>query len=182
MNVIATRARPTGHGPVRAPRRPRVSIRPIEASDAGDLSDFYAGLSEESRRRRFLGAVRGIGADQARAFAAVDHRASDGFIAVVNAAGPDDGRIVGHVCLVPDGEGVNEVAVAVADAFQGAGIGRRLMAAAVDSARRRHVSALTLSLFADNVVMRRLALGAGLPGRALPPSCGVAGLRLEVGP
>jgi acetyltransferase len=182
MNVIATRARATGDGPVRASRHPGVSIRPIEASDAGDLSDFYAALSDESRRRRFLGTLRGITHAQASAFAGVDHGVSDGFVAVVNEAGPDDGRIVGHVCLFPDGERENEVAVAVADAFQGRGIGRQLMTAAVDSARRRHVPALTLSLFADNAVMRRLALGAGLPCRALPPNCGVAGFRLEVGP
>jgi len=182
MNVIATRARPAGYGPVRAPRRSRVSVRPIEASDAGDLSAFYAGLSDESRRRRFLGTVRGISPDQAWAFAATDHRASDGFVAVAHEAGPNDGRIVGHLCLVPDGEGGNEVAVAVADVFQGRGIGRQLMAAAVESARRRHVPALTLSLFADNAVMRRLALGAGLPCRPLIPGSGVAGFRLEVGP
>ena len=163
MHAIATRARSTGKAPTGVRRRPLVSIRPIEASDADDLAAFYAGLSDESRRTRFFCSSRGITAGQARGFATVDHRSADGFVAVVGAAGPDDGRIVGHLCLEPTGDGTDEVAVAVADAFQGQGVGTRLMRAAVASAVDRGVSGLTASLLCGNAAMRRLLTTAGLP-------------------
>jgi acetyltransferase len=140
-----------------------VSIRPIEASDADDLATFYARLSDESRRTRFFCSSRGITAGQARLFASVDHRSADGFVAVMRAAGPDDGRIVGHLCLEPTGDGTDEVAVAVADAFQGQGVGTRLMRAAIASAADRGVVGLTASLLCGNAAMRRLLTAAGLP-------------------
>ncbi|MEO8247112.1 MAG: GNAT family N-acetyltransferase [Chloroflexota bacterium] len=163
MNATATRARSTARGHTGAQRRPAVSIRPIEASDADDLAAFYAALTDESRRTRFFCSSRGISMDQARAFAAVDHRTADGFVAVLRTAGRDDGRIVGHICLEPNGDRTDEVAVAVADAVQGQGIGTRLMRAAVTSAAVRGLSGVTASLLCGNVPMRRLLMAAGLP-------------------
>ena len=163
MNATATRARSIGRGHPDAPWRPVVSIRRIEASDADDLATFYAGLSDESRRTRFFCSSRGITLAQARAFASVDHRVADGFVAVLGTAGPDDGRIVGHVCLEPNGDGTDEVAVAVADALQGQRIGTRLLRAAVRSATDRGVTGLTASLLGGNAAMRRLLMAADLP-------------------
>lgn len=163
MNVTAIPARSTGRDPTRARRRAVVSIRRIEASDADELAAFYAGLSDESRRTRFFCSSRGITAGQARLFASVDHRSADGFVAVLRAAGPDDGRIVGHLCLEPNGDGTDEVAVAVADAFQGRRVGTRLMRAAIASAVDRGVAGLTASLLCGNAAMRRLLTSAGLP-------------------
>ena len=163
MHATITRAPSSGRALPRRASRPVVSIRQIEARDVDGLAAFYAGLSDESRRTRFFCSSRGITAGQARRFATVDHRSADGFVAVVRAAGPDDGRIVGHLCLEPNGDGTDEVGVAVADAFQGQRVGTRLMRAAVASARRRGVASLTASLLCGNVGMRRLLAGAGLP-------------------
>lgn len=137
------------------------TIRSIESSDADGLFDFYARLSAAARISRFLGASRGIDARAAAAFAAADHVHSDGFVAVLHERGPADGAVIGHACLVPTGDGGNEVAVAVADGFRGRGIGTALMDAAVRSARRRRVPRLTATLLATNQPMRRLMLAAG---------------------
>lgn len=163
MSTIATTERSHREGRLRVGAHRWVSIRPIEVSDAGDLSAFYASLGPASRHRRFLGATSGISDAQAARFSTVDHVTADGLVAILGEAGRDDGRIVGHVCLEPDPDGTSEVAVAVADELQGRGIGRELMRRAVDSARRRGVRALTASLFTDSIGMRRLLAGAGLP-------------------
>jgi len=132
------------------------SIRPIERTDAPGLSDFYAGLSPESRRRRFLGCGRRSGAELAGIFT---ERDGEGFVAILDERGPSDGAIVGHASLQPDGLGGAEVAFAVADALQGHGLGRRLMEAVVDQARETGLHRLTATLFADNTPMRRLLRG-----------------------
>jgi acetyltransferase len=157
-----------------------VSIRPIEATDAGDLSAFYAGLSPESRHRRFLGATFGITPEQAARFASVDHGTAVGMLAVLGEAGPDDGRIVGHVCVEPSPDGTGEVAIAVADELQGRGIGRELMRQAVIAAHHRRLRALTASLFSDNVGMRRLLSGSGLPIRPRGSQGGVSEVELDL--
>ena len=133
-----------------------VSIRPIERTDGPGLSDFYAGLSAESRRRRFLGSGCPDVVELARAFTARD---GEGFVAILAERGPNDGAIVGHATLQPDGRGAAEVAFAVADELQGMGIGHRLMEAVLAAARSAGLRRLSASMFADNAAMGRLLRG-----------------------
>jgi acetyltransferase len=137
----------------------RVSIRPIDRSDAGGLSDLYLSLTPESRRSRFLGSV-GDGPLHVRALRLAAER---GFVAVLDESGPQDGSLVGHIALLPAGKGTAEVAVVVADACQGKGIGTRLVHAAGEEARRLGLRHIVASTFADNVRMRRLLLHSGWP-------------------
>jgi acetyltransferase len=135
-----------------------ISIRPIERADGPGLSDFYAALSPESRRRRFLGSC----AELPAALASALLRDGDaGLVAVLSEPGPDDGLIIGHASLLPDGDGGAEVAFAVADGFQGHGIGRRLVTAALGRAGTLGLREVTAVLFADNTPMRRLLRHAG---------------------
>ena len=155
--------------------RRRVSIRPIEPSDAAALCGFYAELSPESRRRRFLGMSRGITPEQAQGFVA-----GQGVGAVLHEAGPADGAIVGHACMPLVEPGVAEVAFAVADRYQGRGIGRALLAAVITVARRLGVHRLVASMYGDNAAIHRLLLGTGRPYRWLPPEGGVDGLEIDL--
>ena len=134
-----------------------VSIRPIERTDAPGLSDFYDGLSPESRRRRFLGCARQSGDELARRFTEPE---DEGFVAILAERGPNDGAIVGHATLQPDGTGGAEVALAVTDDLQGRGIGHLLMDAVVTGARTAGLRRLNAILFADNAAMRRLLRGS----------------------
>lgn len=135
-----------------------VSIRPIERRDASALSDFYAHLSLESRRRRFLS----CGSRLDRAF--VDRlAAAPGIVAVLRERGPDDGAIVAHASVQPDGEGGAELAFAVADRFQGLGIGRRLVGLALRQAQAMGSRRATATLLAENAPMRHLLIDAGTP-------------------
>ena len=163
-------------------RRPAavVRIRRIGPHDHDRLSEFYAGLSDESRRTRFLGATIGIGDRQSTWFCTPDHAHREGFVAVVGPAERPD-RIVGHVCIEPDGPASAEVAVAVADEMQGRGIGRRLVDAAVAWARRDGFRTLTATMLAGNPAIQRLLTGLGLPSVAAPIGAGVIEVRIELG-
>jgi acetyltransferase len=138
-----------------------VTVRPIRASDAAALERFYAELSVDSRTSRFLGAAPSLGCGRAAAFCTADHEHREGFVAV--AGGATDERIVGHVCIEPDAVDCAEVAIAVADAYQGQGIGHRLLAAAVEWARHAGLDRLDATAFVTNTGIIRLMEGLGLP-------------------
>jgi GNAT superfamily N-acetyltransferase len=136
-----------------------VRVRRVCSGDAQQLESFYADLSAESRSLRFHGASHGIGHQRAETFAAADHQRRDGFVAVA------DGRIVGHLVLEPLGNGVEELAVAVDDRIQHQGVGTLLLAAAIASARLRHVRRLVAWVMVDNIAMRHLLAGGHYPLR-----------------
>jgi acetyltransferase len=117
------------------PRLPAgITIRAIRADDVRGLERFYEELSPDSIDARFHGAMHGIPDRTARSFCGPDHVHREGLIATTR--DPDDAEaIVGHLCLEPTPDGDVEMAVAVADAWQHHGVGRALLAAAIDWAR-----------------------------------------------
>ncbi|MGH2401187.1 MAG: GNAT family N-acetyltransferase [Candidatus Limnocylindria bacterium] len=72
------------------------------------------------------------------------------------------------------------MAFAVSDELQARGIGRTLMAMAVERARLRGTPRVTATLFADNAPMRRLLRGAGLEVVADEIDAGVEEIELRV--
>ena len=74
-------------------------------------------------------------------------------------------RIVGHVCLEPARDGSAEIALAVADELQGRGIGRALVDASVAWAHEAGIHRLSATMLSDNVAIRRLLTGLGIPAR-----------------
>lgn len=179
MSVAATRRRPT-RDRIPVGRNRWVTIRPIEATDADNLSAFYSALSPDARYSRFLGTCRGIDECAARRFAAANHQTRDGVVAVLREVGPNDGGIVGHACLEPDGGRAEEVAFAVADQLQGHGIGTALMAHAIRSAKNRGILRLTGTTLATNARMNRLALHAGVPVATRAHGPGVIHFELDL--
>jgi RimJ/RimL family protein N-acetyltransferase len=177
MSIIATRLRSI-RDRITVGRNRWVTIRPIEATDADGLLAFYAALSPEARYSRFLGASRGIDHRTARRFAAANHQTRDGLVAELGESGPNDGAIVGHACLEPDGPDAEEIAFAVADELQGNGIGTALMAGAIESAKRRGIRRLNGLTFVTNTPMQRLAVHLGNPIKRRGQGSGV--IRFEV--
>ena len=159
-----------------------VRIRAIRPSDETELQRFYAGLSPESRRTRFFAISPGVSQAQSHAFCTTDHDHREGFVAVAR-TGPDrDERIVGHLCLEPDAAEAAEVAIAVADAFQNRGIGRRLLNAGVAWARREHVTRLTATMLAGNAPIHHLLEGLSLPTRAGYAGAGMSEVTIDLAP
>ena len=154
------------------------SIRRVRPSDGSGLQEFYAGLSPESRRARFLGFSRSLGDDRVRQFCTPDHVHDEGFVAVADVSGHQ--RIVGHLCLADAGERCLELGVAVADDLQGRGIGRRLFEAGLTWAHSHDVEQLVASAFADNTRVLRLLSSAPHGARIVQGGSGVVDVTIPL--
>jgi acetyltransferase len=161
--------------------RPVVTLRRIDAPDREELVRFYAALSPESRRRRFLGTASGIPDQSCRSLCSPDHEHEEGLVAVRRSGGRDDGEIVGHLCLVPVDASTVEFAVAVADEHQGRGIGRHLFEAALAWAARHQIATVTATAFADNAPVLRLLSSSPSGANVRPVGAGVVEIEIPVG-
>jgi GNAT superfamily N-acetyltransferase len=157
-----------------------VSVRRVEPGDEGALRDFYGRLSSASRRRRFMSTARELGAARTRAFCLPDHRHAEGFLALLRTAGPDDGLIVGHLCMEPASQDAAEVAIAVADEVQLRGIGRRLFEAALAWAIESGYRRVVATAFADNWPVFRLLSSAPLGLRMWPAEGGLVDIEIPL--
>jgi RimJ/RimL family protein N-acetyltransferase len=165
-----------GEGDSAAP----VRIRRVRSGDSEALRRFYADLSPDSRQLRFLGAVAGLSDPQATKFCTPDHHHREGFVAIGPAEPGVPDRIIGHLCLEPDGEATAEVAIAIADAWQHRGLGSRLLKAGIRWARASGITCLRASMYAANPGIHRLLLGLGMPSseRFLAP--GIAEMTIDL--
>jgi acetyl coenzyme A synthetase (ADP forming)-like protein len=97
-----------------------VHVRPATPADVDAVAAFLDGLSPDARWFRFLGG----GMSAARAARGLIDRG----VGLVATAGAD-GHVVAHACFVPERTGDRaELAFAVADAWQGRGIGTIMLA------------------------------------------------------
>jgi L-amino acid N-acyltransferase YncA len=126
--------------------RAAVAIRQAHPEDMQASSDFFAGLSAQTRYLRFFGPVtpgaallRTLSGCAENVDALVAVRASD---------------IVGHAMAVdrdgPRGTRVTDVGVVVGDAWQGRGVGSALMRALVTGAQARGVAVLEMDVLDTN--------------------------------
>jgi acetyltransferase len=159
----------------------RVRVRAIRPTDAAELERFYAALSPESRRTRFFAISSALSHAQSVGFCTTDHDHREGFVAVVDRAPFGHERIVGHLCLEPDGANTAEVALAVADEFQQQGIGRRLIAAGLAWAHGEQFARFTATMYASNAPINRLLVGLGLPVQERSAGAGVAEISIDLG-
>jgi GNAT superfamily N-acetyltransferase len=121
-----------------------ISVRPVTGSDAPTIASMWERCALATRIARFHAPVRNIPASYLNAVFA-DPSAS------VVAACQHCGAVVALASLLPDGsQDSAELGVLVEDAWQGAGIGRRLVAHLIATAHVRGITTLTASVLADN--------------------------------
>lgn len=137
-----------------------VAIRVMRKEDAELDRDFIRNLSPESRWMRFLGQICEPSDSLIRKLTEFDYRHDMAFIALSRKHG--DVRAVGvsRYSLAPDGQSC-ECAVAVADAWQGKGLGTVLMRDLIDIARRRGIRSMFSIDASENERMRELAHDLG---------------------
>jgi RimJ/RimL family protein N-acetyltransferase len=143
-----------------------VLIRQIRRTDAPLLADGFARLSARSRRMRFLSAKTTLSASELRYFTDVDHHDHE----ALGALSPADGRGVGIARYIrdPSDPETAEIAVTIADDWQGRGLGTALLTRLSDRARQAGIGRFTATVSADNVAMTRVLwkMGAELTGRS----------------
>ena len=127
-------------------------LREIRPDDKDRLQEGLHALSEESRRKRFLGPKPSLSASELRYLTEVDGHDHYAIVAI-----PDDGpgepeRIVAVARFVrlADDPLAAEAAIVVCDEIQGKGLGSLLARRISDAARDRGVERLTASISAEN--------------------------------
>jgi GNAT superfamily N-acetyltransferase len=137
----------------------QVEIRPIEPDDKDALARGFDRLSELSRYRRFLSPRGPLTQAELRYFTEVDHRDHEALVAV----DPDTGEGVGVARFVRSGEDPNvaELAVAVADDWQGHGVGSLLASELAKRAREEGITCFTALALAENDAMLGLLQDLG---------------------
>ena len=165
--VHATRPRPaTGGTPTTLRDGSTVLIRQVRGTDAPLLADGFARLSARSRQLRFLGPKKMLSAAELRYLTDVDLHDHE----ALGALSPADGWGVGIARYIRDADDPRaaEIAVTIADDWQGRGLGSELLARLSDRGRQAGIGRFTATVSADNVAMPRLLwkMGAELTGRS----------------
>jgi acetate---CoA ligase (ADP-forming) len=135
-----------------------ISVRPVQASDERGLARFYAGLSLESRVLRFFAAVSNVDS-LAKDMADVDYHSRYGIVAL---AGPED-EIVGHAMYVEEAPRKAELALAIADALQGRGLGTILLGQLAEAAAANGFDVMEAIVKPENHGMLDMLRESGFP-------------------
>lgn len=111
----------------------RLLVRPAELHDAKVVTGYFAGLSQQSRYSRFMGAMSGLSAVE------LDHslRSTDGRYPLLAIVKRDDGReiVVGEArCVVDEAGRQCEVAMSICDKVHQRGFGAALLGNLFDRA------------------------------------------------
>ena len=142
-----------------------VLIRQVRSTDAPLLADGFARLSARSRQMRFLTDKKTLSAAELRYYTEIDHHDHE----ALGALSPADGRGVGIARYVRDADDPQaaEIAVTIADDWQGRGLGTELLAELSDRARQAGIRRFTALAATDNVAIAGLLRNAGayLAGR-----------------
>jgi RimJ/RimL family protein N-acetyltransferase len=140
-----------------------VAIRPLERSDRPLLDAAIRRLSDDSRYLRFASAKPRISERELDHLVDVDHHAHEALLALDPLTAQGVG-VVRYVQL-PGQPGVVELAVTVADDWQGIGLGSALLARLMQRASDEGHSALQASVLAINRRSIAMLRRAGFRGR-----------------
>jgi RimJ/RimL family protein N-acetyltransferase len=137
----------------------RIEIRPIRPDDKEALADGLRRMSAESRYRRFLSPLDTLSEQQLTYLTQVDHHDHEALVAAE--AGTGQGIGVARFIRSEDDPEVAEVAVAVADDWQGQGIGSELLHRLTERARDEGITRFSGTVLEENRAMRELLAELG---------------------
>ncbi len=155
----------------------RLTLALVRPDDCSAERAFVNALSQASRYRRFHFGLRELSAEQSRAMTEVDQHHHVAFVA----------RPAGDTAIVADARYVRradsaeaEFAIAIADAWQGAGLGRELLQHLAAHARRHGVQRLFGDVLWGNNAMIQLARQLGAELRRIPGDATVVRVEFDL--
>lgn len=142
----------------------RYAVRPIHPDDAQMLQDFVRRMSPESRYFRFVSTMRELSVKMLARFTLIDYDREMALVAVnkERQPGPDGGfleteRIIAVSRYVTNPDlSTCEFSLAVADEFNGQGLGSRMMLSIMDVARSKGLSQIEGLVLTNNAPMLKL--------------------------
>jgi len=144
-----------------------VTLRPLQAADAAIEHRFVSGLSERTRYNRLLGGAMKITDEYIRRLIEVDGVREVALAAITML---DDAELiigVGRYVVDAEGDGC-EFALVVADAWQGRGIGRRMLEKLIRLAQARGLAVIYGDVLSTNIAMLTLARHLGFKAARHP--------------
>lgn len=146
----------------------RVLVRPIRREDAPRLREGFRMLSQLARRRRFLDHVDDLTEDQLAAFTSTDDVNHVAWGALNLEKPQDPGIGIARYVRLADDPKAADVAIVIADEYQGRGTGFVLQACLHLTAHRAGIRTLFYDVLSDNerVIKHLKLMGAEHAGRA----------------
>jgi acetyl coenzyme A synthetase (ADP forming)-like protein len=135
-----------------------VSLRPVRPDDGDVLEELFAGLDPGSQAFRFFSGAADL-ARAGRMMAEVDYRSRYGLLAFRG----QDHRPVGHGVYLGLDPTTAEVAFAVADEFQGRGLGTILLAHLAETAGENDIATFRAEVMPTNRRMIEMFRESGFP-------------------
>ena len=161
-----TRTEPRLNGISRLPDGARVTVRPVRPWNAARLQEYMRGLEPSSRYDRFQGPVNELSPSELDRIAHGDSRQAT-FIAETEIAGSP--TVIGEARYATASDGGQfEIALSVAEAWRGRGVGMLLLEFLECRARGLGMRTLVGDVLHSNAAMRTLARKAGFATRGVP--------------
>ena len=130
-----------------------IELRPIRPDDRAGLAEAVSRMSPESRYRRFFSAGTTLSQAELRYLTDIDHHDHEALVAVE----PETRRGIGVARFVRlDDPKAAELALAVADDWQGRGLGTLLLTRLTERARAEGVERFHADVLAENEPMLHL--------------------------
>lgn len=132
----------------------RVLIRQVQSADAPLLADGFARLSAASRWMRFLSPKKELSAAELSYLTDLDHHDHEALGALEHGGGRGVG--IARYIRQADDPSTADVAVTIADDWQGRGVGTALLARLSDRAREENIRRFSALVAVDNVAVAGL--------------------------
>lgn len=144
-----------------------VTLRPLRPDDAEIELAFVTGLSDTTRHNRLLGGAIRITEDYIRRLTTIDWSRDAALAAVMMLPGEEQLIGVARYVALPESPDC-EFAIVLADAWQGHGIGTKLMRMLIGAARKRGYRHMVGEILATNMAMIQLVRHCGFTLAKVP--------------
>jgi acetyltransferase len=143
-----------------------VHVRALLPTDDEEILQAFDRIGPEARYMRFMTTLKEVKIERVRS--ALAKFPAKGVAIAATVPAPDGLDIVGTASFVIDGADSCEFAISILEAWGGAGLGRKMMEALIDAARKRGLARMHGYVLAENRPMLRLAERVGFKAKTDP--------------